>query len=233
MGGIMKRKILLGLSALLLTLVSREAMAQGSAIMTTDAQLFQVVQNRQASTGWVNVGPSVNVHTSAATTLGVQLSLECGLFTSTMVSTTSKNGGSSTASATADAGVQVRILINNQPASPGVVTYCNRIQTLTQTLSSLFTGLPVGATTSITLSTQLDLTTLDANSFQFALQTGQAQNVIQAQARLNTGGSTMVSDPTTASASFSANALVQKAALFVNQTNLINAGSTSSVNLGL
>jgi hypothetical protein len=93
--------------------------------------------------------------------------------------------------------------------------------------------LPTGSTTSITLTTQLDLTTLDANSFNFALYTGQAQNVIQAQARLNTGGSTSVSDPTTASASFAAKALVQKASLFVTQTNLINSGSTGSVSLGL
>ncbi len=201
--------------------------------MTTDAQLFQVVQNGQAATDWQNIGPSLNVHTSNASTLGVTLSIECGLFTSTMTSTTTKNGSTSTASATADAGVQVRILVNGVPASPGVITYCNRVQTLTQTLSSLFTGLPTGSTTSISLATQLDLTTLDANSFNFALYTGQSQNVIQAQARLNTGGSTTVSDPTIASASFAAKALVQKASMFVDQTNLMNANSTSSINLGL
>jgi hypothetical protein len=201
--------------------------------MTTDAQLFQVSQNSQAATDWVNVGPSVNVHTSNAATLAMTLSIECGLFTSTSTSTTTKNGSTSTASATADSGVEIRILVNGAPASPGVVTYCNRIQTLTQTLSSLFTGLPTGSTTSISLSTQLDLTTLEANSFNFALYTGQAQNVIQAQARLNTGGSSVVSDPTTASASYSAKAMVQKAAMVVQQINLINANSTSSVSLGL
>ena len=221
------------ISALTLTLFSGKAFAQGAAIMTTDAQLLQVVQNSQAATGWINVGPAVYVHTSNASTLGMTFSIECGLFTSTLTSTTSKNGGSSTASATADAGVQVRILVNGVPASPGIITYCNRIQTLTQTLSSLFTGLPTGATTSISLSTQLDITTLDANSFNFALQTGQAQNVIQAQARLNTGGSSSVSDPTTASASYTAKAVVQKASMIINQMNLVNAGSTSAVNLNL
>jgi len=225
--------VMASISALTLTLFSGKAFAQGAAIMTTDAQLLQVVQNSQAATGWINVGPAVYVHTSNASTLGMTFSIECGLFTSTLTSTTSKNGGSSTASATADAGVQVRILVNGVPASPGIITYCNRIQTLTQTLSSLFTGLPTGATTSISLSTQLDITTLDANSFNFALQTGQAQNVIQAQARLNTGGSSSVSDPTTASASYTAKAVVQKASMIINQMNLVNAGSTSAVNLNL
>lgn len=209
------------------------ALATGSAIMTTDAQLFQVAQNNNAATGWVNIGPAVSVHSSNASTLRVSLSIECGLFTSTAVSTTTKNGSTSSASATADGGVQVQILVNGVPASPGIVTYCNRIQTLSQTLSSLFTGLPVGATTSISLSTQLDLTTLDANSFNFALYTGEANNVIQAQARLNVGGSSSVSDPTTASASYSAKALVQKASMLVDQVNLINAVSSSSVNMSL
>lgn len=205
----------------------------GAAIMTTDAQLFQVAQNSSAATGWVNIGPAVSVHSSSATTLAINLSIECGLFTSTLTSTTTKNGSTSSASATADAGVQVQILVNGVPASPGVVTYCNRVQSLTQTLSSLFTGLPTGSTTSISLATQLDLTTLNANSFNFALYTGEAQNVIQAQARLNTGGSSSVSDPTTASASYSAKALVQKASMVVDQANLVNAGSTSSVSVGL
>jgi hypothetical protein len=210
--------------AIALMLVPTPAKAEGGAVMTTDAQLFQVSQGNNSATDWVNIGPSVNVHTSQATTLGAQLSIECGLFTSTMTSTTSKNGSTSSASATADAGVEVRILVNGVPASPGVVTYCNRVQTLTQTLSSLFTGLPVGATTSITLTTQLDLTTLDANSFGFALY-------IQAQARLNTGGSTSTTG--TASAAFSAKAMVQKASMFVNQVNYENAGSSSKVDLNL
>src|SRR5262245_30454582 len=86
--------------------LSSRAFASGAAIMTTDAQLFQVVQNSNASTGWVNIGPSVNVHTSNSTTLGVTLSIECGLFTSTTTSNTTKNGSTSTASATAGAGVE-------------------------------------------------------------------------------------------------------------------------------
>ncbi len=229
----MKKNIFAVIITLTLMLISNHSFAQGAAIMTTDAQLFQVVQNSNAATGWLNIGPSVNVHTSNSSTLAVSLSIECGLFTSTATSTTSKSGSTSTASATAGAGVQVRILINGVPASPGIVTYCNRVQTLTQTLSSLFTGLPLDATTSISLTTQLDLTTLNANSFNFALYTGQAQNVIQAQARLNTGGSNSVSDPTTASASYSAKALVQKASMFVNQVHLGNAGSTSSIDIGL
>jgi hypothetical protein len=227
------RSIFLSTVIFAMLLIGGKSFAQGAAIMTTDAQLFQVAQNNHAATDWVNVGPAVNVHTSNATTLGVSFSIECGLFTSTAVSTTSKNGGSSSASASADAGVQVRILVNGVPASPGIVTYCNRVQTLTQTLSSLFTGLPIGSTTSITLSTQLDLTTLNANSFNFALYTGQNQNVIQAQARLNTGGSTSVSDPANATASYSAKAAVQKASMVVNQMNLMNAGSSSSVSVGL
>ena len=88
-------------------------------------------------------------------------------------------------------------------------------------------------TTSITLTTQLDITTLDANSFQFAIYTGQNSNVIQAQARLNTGGSTQVSDPALATASFAAKAVVQKASMIVNQVNLMNSGSTSSINVNL
>lgn len=227
----MRFKVLSLCLSFALMLISAKSFAQGAAIMTTDAQLFQVVQNSSNSTGWLNVGPAVTVHTSTATTLGASLSLECGLFTSTLVSTTSKNGSTSTASATANAGVQVQVLVNGVPASPGIVTYCNRIQTLTQTLSSMFSGLSTTTTTSISLTTQLDLTSLNANSFNFAVYTGQGDNVIQAQARLSEGGSTSTSG--TATASFSADALVQKAAMFITQVNLTNAGSTSAVSTGL
>ena len=229
----MRMKFFAGVAALALVLISTKSHAQGAAIMTSDAKLFQVVQNSNASTSWQSIGPSVNVHTSNASTLAMSLSIECGLFTSTAVSTTTKSGSTSSASAMANAGVEVRILVNGKPASPGVISYCKRVQTLTQTLSSLFTGLPTDATTSITLATQLDLASLDANSFNFALYTGQGRNVIQAQARLNTGGSSSVSDPTTATASYSAKAMVQKASMFVNQVNLNNAGSTSSIDVAL
>src|SRR5438552_2690547 len=124
----MKRISIFVFMSLFAIFLSSQAFAQGAAIMTTDAKLLQVVQNSNAATGWVDVGPAVNVHTSNSTTLGVIFSIECGLFTSTTTSTTTKNGGTSSASATADAGVQIRILINGVPASPGTVTYCNRVQ---------------------------------------------------------------------------------------------------------
>ncbi len=67
--------------------------------------------------------------------LGMTVSLECGLYTKTNVK--SKRGQKETA--TAEASVKVRVLVDGSMAYPGEITFCRRHQSL----SALFQGLLV------------------------------------------------------------------------------------------
>ncbi len=64
--------------------------------------------------------------------LGMTVSLECGLFTKTRV----KSKGGKQETATAEASVKVRIMVDGHEAYPGPVTFCQR----NQSMSALFQG---------------------------------------------------------------------------------------------
>ena len=67
--------------------------------------------------------------------LGLTVSLECGLYTKTNV----KSKGGQKETATAEASVEVRVLVDGAEAYPGPITFCRR----SQSLSALFQGLLV------------------------------------------------------------------------------------------
>ena len=69
--------------------------------------------------------------------LGIYVSLECGLTTKTNVK--SKHGKTETAEA--EAGVQVRVMIDGEYAAPGPVTFRRRSQTLSATLGGILSDL--------------------------------------------------------------------------------------------
>jgi hypothetical protein len=123
--------------------------------------------------------------------LFVDVSLECGLYTDTLV----KSAGTKD-TATAEAGVYVQVLVDGQPAYPGEVVFCRR----TQTLSALFGGIMQECTDAngdgtITYDEctwtpeelQLILDTMNANSFNFVLDDLPAGvHTIDVQARIST-----------------------------------------------
>lgn len=144
---------------------------------------------------------SNTIHTSNQKSLFVDVSLECGLYTQTLVK--SKGGNRDTSSATAS--IQVRVLVDGEAAYPGNVVFASRMQEL----SAVFQGLLTDAEGNVCLSADPDtgnitidedclqpeeleliLDTMTANSFNFItspLESG--VHSIDVQARINTGAS--------------------------------------------
>jgi hypothetical protein len=81
------------------------------------------------------------IKTSAHKGLGIHVSLECGLYTSTKVKTKGLAKGDAYAS------VQVRVLVDGaEVAAPGPVTFCSRGQSLSALYQGIFTKLEDGGT---------------------------------------------------------------------------------------
>ena len=108
--------------------------------------------------------------------LFIDVSLECGLYTQTHVK--SKGGNKDTA--TAEAMVKVRVLVDGDEAYPGKVVFNYREQTLSAKFMGIFTGEcldvdPVNHTVTINYTClepeelNLTLDTMSANSFNFIM----------------------------------------------------------------
>ncbi len=139
---------------------------------------------------------SNNLKTANQKDLFVDVSLECGLYTSTKVASAGK-----TDTSVADAGVQVQVLVDGKPILPGPVTFCRR----TQTLTALFGGImnsckDLNGDGTITNDEctwtneelELVLETMNANSFNFIqgnLLAG--THTIDVQARIDTDHTAM------------------------------------------
>lgn len=138
---------------------------------------------------------SNTVKTSNKKDLFIQVSLVSALTTATTVR--SKNGVTDTEAA--EAGVEVRVLIDGVPAAPGAVTFAKRRQTLSAKLQGIISGaltLDENGTLVIdpALVTEeeisLVLETMSANSFGF-VQADVASGVhrIDVQCRVDTAAS--------------------------------------------
>jgi len=103
--------------------------------MTTNVNVLQAQSMTASSEGWTTILSSA-IKTSNPSDLFVNVSLECGLYTSTIVK--SKNGNKDTS--TAYAGVKVKVLVDGDETLPGDVTFCKREQALTATFQGLLTG---------------------------------------------------------------------------------------------
>ncbi|MCH7620727.1 MAG: hypothetical protein IH870_02400, partial [Chloroflexi bacterium] len=169
--------------------------------------------------------------------LVIDVSLECGLYTDTAVA--SKAGDKETAYA--EAGVQVRVLIDGEyAAEPGIVTFCRRSQMLSATFQGLLTDVDGNVclttdpeTLDITIDedclrpeeVQLILDTTNANAFNFVafdLAAGGEGHTIEVQSKISTDfvgedppkGNGKTSDGGTASA----NAVIGKGSAIVYET---------------
>jgi hypothetical protein len=128
--------------------------------------------------------------------LFVDVSLECGLFTSTKTASKGGNKDTSTSSAT----IQVRVLVDGQEAYPGSVTFAHRNQELSATFQGLLTGaLSVDPDTGTVIidedllqpeEVELIQDTMSANSFNFVLDDlSSGAHTIEVQARIDLGAS--------------------------------------------
>lgn len=187
-------------------------------------------QNSTAGTTgvWQNV-MTTQIKTSNPADLFISPSLITGIYTSTTV--TGNNTGSKS-SATAQGGVQVRILVDGVPGTAfpdstgDGVTFDQRIQTLSANLGNIFTScFAAGGTTGtgcVLTPEQISLVlqTTSAHSFNFiALNVGAGTHTVTVQAQLD------VSATGTNGGLASASALYGLGSLTVDSVRLVNSFS--------
>ena len=164
--------------------------------------------------------------------LVIDVSLECGLYTDTLVA--SKGGKKETA--VAESSVQVRVLIDGEyAAEPGIVTFCRRSQTLMATFQGLLEGEDENGDPIVCLSAdpdtgditidedclrpeevQLILDTTNANAFNFVafdLAAGGEGHTIEVQSKISSN-----TDGTSDGGTASANAVIGKGSAIVYET---------------
>lgn len=133
------------------------------------------------------------IRTANQKDLIMDVSLECGLLTRTRVS--SKLGISDTASA--QASVKVRVLVDGKEAKPGEVVFCKRSQELTATFGGILNSCQDSNLNGIIEAAECDfnneelelvLDTMNANSFNFILDNmASGIHKIEVQAKLDSG----------------------------------------------
>ncbi|MGZ3798167.1 MAG: hypothetical protein ACXVB1_17475 [Pseudobdellovibrionaceae bacterium] len=170
--------------------------------------------------GWRTIIPTT-ISTSMNKALQINVSLECGLYTNTVV----KSQNMVTDTSSAYAGVDVQVLIDGKPASPGVVTFCNRMQQLTATLQGALLSctdiLNMSSCTTTPEVIGLLQETMSANAFNFALIMPTGTHQVEVQARIHT-------DLSFQNGSAGANATIGKGAVTVEEVNLIPSGNNIS-----
>lgn len=208
-------------------------LAMGLAVVSGYAQTSQPSSKVTAKTAnltlldWSTTGTggwqtlfSNTIKTANQKDLFISASFEVGLYTDTLVSSKLMTKDTSTA----EASVQIRVLLDGHPVEPGAVVYGRRKQTLSATLEGAIAGcLSVDATGSIVVDPtcvqpeiiQLILETMDAASFNFvAVDVPQGVHTITVQAQVDTATATQTG-------SAQAKGLIGKGAMTVESVRLI------------
>lgn len=174
----------------------------GSAVVGAAAQLAGVVDGD----GYTKVLSSVLSNSGTPKDLVIGLSFETSLFTMTMV----KSKGGSKSTSTADAEIEMYVLVDGQKAEPGIVTFDKRHQELWASLGGVLncvdTNLDGIVSFDECLLTEeeigLILDTKSAHTFNFlANNIGSGSHTIEAYARLSKDGSVAGMGESDASAS--------------------------------
>ncbi len=190
--------------------------------------------NGAITTPWTNV-LEVSLKTASQWDLVITPSFECGLQTSTTISSKNMVQDLTTASAT----IKVRVLVDGVPAAPGEVVFSKRTATLSAVLEGAIAGcLTIVTNASGALTVVLDPTcvtaeqiglledTMTACSFTFAVPNEPTGvHLIQVQAQIATWGSSM-------NGTFSATALMGKGTVDVSSSRLVKVGTASPYVLG-
>ena len=196
--------VLSGLAALSLALplaigtADAQNQQQPSSKVTAKTANLTLLPKTTGTGGWQTLLANT-IKTANQKDLFIGASFEVGLFTQTKVS--SKNNVSDTS--TAQANVQVRVLLDGRAVEPGEVVFGRRTQTLTATLEGAIANclsLQTNADGSVSIvvntncvtpeTIELILDSMDAATFNFvAVDVPQGVHVISVQARIDTTGS--------------------------------------------
>lgn len=169
-----KRLIGLGVALIFLVIICVFAAEVGQPAAKATAKIGNIAILESQDMNWTTI-LSNNIKTPTGKDLFIDVSLECGLYTQTEVR--SKTGTRDTS--TAEAGIQIRVLVDGDEALPGNVVFARR----SQTVEAVFQGLIAGClsvdpdTGNIILDEEcvtpeelnLILSTMNANSFNFIM----------------------------------------------------------------
>ncbi len=212
-------------SLLIATLIASFALCgwAQSAKVTAKTSALTLLPKTSGTGSWKTVLAN-QIKTSNQKDLFIGVSLECGLFTSTSVS--SKNMIPDTSVGQAE--IKARVLVDGKVAEPGVVTFGRRTQTLTAQLegaigSCLVAGTNLDGTTSVTVNTNcvspetisLILDSSEASTFNFvAVDVPQGNHIVSVQCQIDTIGSATAGQ-------YQALATVGKGSLTVESVRLV------------
>ena len=211
-----------------------------------------------ASNGGATSALSATIKTSEQKDLVMGVSLECGLYTKTVVK--GKKGDTSTANAKTS--VEVAIILDNgtadaRVAAPGWVTFCSREQELSATLGGVLESCDVSVTENLdgTLSGSFDkddceftdemislmLKTMNANHFNFFLTDvgtyGSGGHSVDVMVRTSsdTSGSSIDDEGNVIDDNFAANAnaILGNGSLVVDEVRLAKGIDLEGADLGL
>jgi hypothetical protein len=214
-------QFMVAMLALSLATVSGYAQtSQPSSKVTAKTANLTLLDYTKGTGGWQKLF-SNTIKTANQKDLFISASFEVGLYTQTLV----KSKGMVSDTSTADAKVQVRVLLDGTPVEPGAVVYGRRKQTLSATLEGAIAGcLSIDPLTGgIVLDEdcvqpeiiELILETMDAASFNFvAVDVPQGVHTIEVQAQVDTATSAQLG-------SADAKALVGKGSMTVESVRLI------------
>jgi len=209
--------------ALTLAAVSGYAQSQPSSKVTAKTANLTLLDWSTTGTGGWQTLFSNTIKTANQKDLFISASFEVGLYTDTLVS--SKNMTRDTSSA--EASVQVRVLLDGVPVEPGPVVFGRRKQTLSATLEGAIAGcLSIDPITGgivldpdcvLPETIQLILETMDAASFNFvAVDVPQGVHTITVQAQVDTATAVQTG-------SAQAKGLIGKGAMTVESVRLITS----------
>ena len=187
----MKRTLVVLALTGLATVGLAQSSKQTASISTVSVQACAISQSVCPGT-WTDLVPTLNIQTSNSTSLFVNVSTVVGLYTSTKV--TGNNTGA-TSTATATAGVHVRVLLDGTiyafPDTLGSgIDFDNRVQTLTANLGNIFTSACASSPSTCTLTPEqitLILNTSSAHDFNFVLlNVGSGSHTVEIQVLADT-----------------------------------------------
>ncbi len=210
---------------LAISLLAATSAFAASAKFTTNVKTMAVVSPMLATNDaddWSTV-MSGQIHTATPKDLLIGVSLETSLLTDTLV----KSSGGVKDSSTAEAAIEVKVLVDGKEASPGVVVFDKRKQTLSAALGGYYTNcVDTNGDTITDVMTECELA---PEEIELLLDTTAAHHFNFIQADLGQGTHTVVvkskisNNTVSANGSASASALLGKGSLSVEEVQAVNS----------
>jgi len=210
---------------LAISLLTATSAFAASAKFTANVNTMAVVSPMLAANdtdGWTTVMTG-KIHTATPKDLLIGVSLETSLLTDTLV----KSSGGVKDTSTAEAGIEVKVLVDGIEASPGVVVFDKRKQQLSATLGGYYTNCVDTNLDGITdVMTECELA---QEEIDLLLDTTAAHHFNFIQANLGQGTHNIVvkskisNNTVFANGSASASALLGKGSLSVEEVQAVNS----------